>query len=185
MGSLIGPLPDWVPELVAGSFRFTPAIAGVLHNEWTLQRVTNQEVVVVNTTTSEELAIPRQFLGHVAGGIVTLTKRLECEAGRVRPANRDVITMPAPSREPRVRSEGSADVVPIRETERSPSRSRRMLRTLVALGCLACMAAVYLVAVYVLRDARTSTRFRRSAGRPVLPASHQPVLAPLVQPGKK
>jgi hypothetical protein len=176
----MGPLPEWIPELVAGSFRFLPPISGVRQNEWTLHRVTSHEVVVMNTATSEELAIPRRFLGNVRSGVVTLTKRLESSNSRVRPANRDVIVMPSPSGAPRVRSVLPAEVVAIREGEPSVSRSRRLMRALVALGCLAC-----LIVVYVLRDARNSARFRHSSVRPAHPVSHQPALAPLVPPQKK
>src|SRR6188472_401053 len=126
MSQPMGPLPEWVPELVAGSFRFSPPISGVKHNEWTLHRVTSHEVLVMNTATSEELAIPRRFLGNVMSGVVTLTKRLESSDSRVRPANRDVIVMPSPSGAPRVRSELPAEVVAIREVEPSVSRSRRL-----------------------------------------------------------
>jgi hypothetical protein len=177
---LLEPLPEWVPKLVAGSFRFTPPIAGVANNEWTLHRITSREVIVVNASTSDELAISRRHLGSVTNGVVMLTKRLEFTEGRIRPANRDVVELLPASRVPRVRPQRPAEVVAIRELEPTESRSRRLFRTLIALGCLAC-----LIAVYVFRDARTPIRFRRFSARPVLPVAHQPVLAPLVLPGKK
>lgn len=179
MSQVLGPLPEWVPELVTGSFRFSPAIAGAARNEWRLHRVTGDEVVVVNAETSEEVAVPRRFLSNVANGAVILTKSLECAAGRVRPLNREIIQMPAPSNAPRVRFARTAEVVAIRETEYIPSQWKRILRALIAVGCLACI-----VAVYVFRDARGS-RIRRSSIRPAHPASHQPVLVPLVQQQKK
>lgn len=177
---MMGPMPEWVPELVAGSFRFSPPIAGVIHNEWMLHRVTGQEVIVVNTATADELAIPRRFLGNVMNGVVILTKRLEFSGGRILPANRDVIVIPSPRGARLVPTDRPAEVVAIREDEPAVSGSRRLLRTLIALGCLAC-----LIAVYVLRDARNSARLRRSSIRRVLPASHQPELAPLVQQQKR
>lgn len=141
--------------------------------------MTGNEVVVVNAETSEELAIPRRFLSRVVNGAAILTKSLECDAGRVRPLNREVIQMPAPNGAPRVRLARTAEVVAISETEHAPSQWKRILRTLVALGCLACI-----VAVYVFRDARGS-RIRRFSTRPTPPASHQPELAPLIQQQRK
>lgn len=176
---LMGPLPEWVPELVAGSFRFSPAIAGAARNEWTLDRVTAHEVVVINAESAEKIAIPRRFLASFANGAVILTKRLEAVPGRVRPLNRDVIVMPPPSGAPRVRAAHGSEVIAIRETEQPPASWKRILRTLVALGCLACI-----VALYVFRDARSS-RIKRPSIRPTPPASHQPVLEPLIQQQRK
>jgi hypothetical protein len=176
-----GPLPAWVPELARRRFRFTPAIQGVLHNEWTLRDITWDDVVVVNVASRETMSIPRRFFGdgkHIedAVGVVTLLKRLEYADGRVRPMHRAVIEM-RPADGPRVRLSRPAEVVEIREAKRPEPRWKHFLRVAIALGCLLCI-----VAVYVFRDAKSHQRVRRSSTRPTGPAPHQPeseLLAPL------
>lgn len=78
---------------------FYPAIVGIEHNEWILRRVSSSEVQVINTKTSEELWIPRRFLGEVSAIedpfiIAGLVKELEYKGGAVAPHRRRVIEMP-------------------------------------------------------------------------------------------
>jgi hypothetical protein len=175
------PLHAWpeVPELARRSFRFSPPIAGIAPNEWTLRRVTSDEAVVRNTATQQELSIPRRLMGDVSRldelvRVVALLKRLEYSDGIIRPVNRSVVEMPAAGDAPRVRSAQPAEVVVIREEPTPTPRWKHYLRISVALGCLACF-----IAVYVFREGR-SARVRRFSGRPSRlvphpPASIQPI----------
>lgn len=166
-----GPLPSWVPELARRRFRFTPVIADAGPNEWTLHRVTWDEVIVLNVTTDAELSIPRRLFGQAedveeAVGLVRLPKRLVAVGGRARPLDRHVIEL-RPADGPRVRTERAAEVIAIREAEAPVPRWRKPLRVLVAAACLLCI-----VALYVFRDAKSQGRIRRFSTRPIRPASH-------------
>ena len=86
-------------ELRHGRFSFYPAIVGVQHNEWILRRATWTEVLVANAKTSEEICIPRRFVGEVSSieapyRIVGLVKELEYREGVVLPHRRVVLEMP-------------------------------------------------------------------------------------------
>jgi len=60
------PLHVWpqVPELARRRFSFSPPIAGIANNEWTLHCIAADEAVVRNVATQEELSIPRRFVGN-------------------------------------------------------------------------------------------------------------------------
>ncbi len=181
---IAGPLPSWVPELARRRFRFAPAIADAGPNEWTLHRVTWDEVIVLNAATSAELSIPRRVFGPAENaeapvGLVTLLKRLEAVDGRARPVDRQVIEL-RPADGPRVHAERIAEVVAIREEEAPVPRWRRSLRILVAAACLLCI-----VAVYVFRDAKSQARIRRFSTRPIRPASHPSGTELLIPPGRR
>jgi hypothetical protein len=174
------PLHVWpsVPELARRRFCFSPAISGIAHNEWTLHHVNSDEAVVRNVASQEELSIPRRVIGNISRleepvRAVALLKRLEYHDGRVRPADRAVIPMPPASDAPRVRPALPATVVPISEEPPATPRWRYYLRISVALGCLACI-----VAVYVLRQGRAG-RVRRPSTRPAPLVLHSPESAPL------
>ena len=86
-------------ELRHGRFSFYPAIVGVHHNEWILRRATWTDILVANAKTSEEICIPRRFVGEVSSieapyRIVGLVKELEYREGVVLPHRRSVIEMP-------------------------------------------------------------------------------------------
>src|SRR4051812_10359936 len=86
-------------ELRHGRFSFYPAIVGVHHNEWILRRATWTDILVANAKTSEEICIPRSFVGEVSSieapyRIVGLIKELEYREGVVLPHRRSVIEMP-------------------------------------------------------------------------------------------
>ena len=92
-------IPTPFDEIGRRPFLFYPAIVGIEHNEWMLRRVGPSEVQVLNTKTSEELWIPRRFLGEVSAIedpflIAGLVKELEYKDGAVLPHRRRVIEMP-------------------------------------------------------------------------------------------
>ena len=182
--SWLGRGAAWAPELARRTFRFSPAIAGTSHNEWSLHHVSSDEVVVRNAVSSEELAIPRRYFGDVSRLeapvlLVALHKRLEYAEGRVRPLFRGVITMPPATDAPRVRTVAPAAVVPIREVPEPKPRWWHYLRISVALSCVACI-----VVVYVLRQGRPS-RVRRSVERPARLVPHSPASIPQVLQQKR
>ena len=152
-------------ELRHGRFSFFPAIVGVEHNEWILRRATWTDILVANAKTSEEICIPRHFVGEVSSieapyRIVGLVKELEYREGLVLPHRRSVIEMPRavndfgrsslrPAPYPR-----PAGVVAIRAEPNGESRAWRVLRGSVAAGFLACLAVIF-----VVRDAHLGTGF--------------------------
>lgn len=89
-------------ELTDRRFSFYPPIIGVEHNEWTLEQATWSEMIVRNTKTDLEIAIPRKFFGNVSlveepVVIVGLNKELQYRTGAVWPTERKVLSMPAPA----------------------------------------------------------------------------------------
>lgn len=111
------PLHD---ELADRAFSFYPPILGIEHNEWRLKEATWSEIVVRNTKSGLEAAIPRKLVGSVAQVdepvmIVGLTRELEYRTGSVWPTDRKVRAMPAPPLRPVLRmakTEGEADGEP-------------------------------------------------------------------------
>ncbi len=92
--------PDF-SALAGRTFSFYPAIRNLEHNEWTLERRTWSEVLVRNLASSEEIWIPRNYLGEVSSSdspvlIVGLHRELEFKAGAVWPFKKPVIEMPRP-----------------------------------------------------------------------------------------
>ena len=150
-------------ELRHGRFSFYPAIVGVHHNEWILRRATWTDILVANAKTSEEICIPRRFVGEVSSieapyRIVGLIKELEYREGVVLPHRRSVIEMPRAvndfsrsSLRPAFYSR-PAGVVAIRAEPNKESRVWRVLRGSVAAGFLVCMAVIF-----VVRDAHLGT----------------------------
>jgi len=152
-------------ELRHGRFSFYPAIVGVQHNEWILRRATWTDILVANAKTSDEICIPRRFVGEISSieapyRIVGLVKELEYREGVVLPHRRVVLEMPRavgdfsrsnlrPAFYPR-----PAGVVAIRAEPDSESRFRRVLRGSVAAGILACLAVIF-----VVRDAHLGSGF--------------------------
>lgn len=171
-GRMRGPLiPTPLDQLGRRAFSFYPAIVGIEHNEWALRRITWSEVGVVNRKTSQELWIPRRFVGEVSATeepyvIVGLVKELEHKAGTVLPHIRRVIEMPrvvngassvaAPLFVPAT----LAPVISIRPEVGAQSRTGRRVLAWIAAGILACLAAA-LALILVgghrrgLRDLRT------------------------------
>jgi hypothetical protein len=170
----VPPIASPLSQLGSAPFCFYPPIAGIEHNEWIFRRATWDEIQVINTKTSEELAIPRHLVGEVSmiGEpvlIVGLIKEIEYREGALYPVVRRVIEMPRavndwrraglrPSEVP-----GPAPVVGIKVE--SGTRSRNWIGTITA-GLLACMAFVT-----VFRDSATTSRLlaRQSAVHVNLP----------------
>lgn len=154
-------LPGPLGELGRRRFAFYPAIKGVEHNEWILGRASWTEVQVVNANSAEELWIPRRLLGEVSRAdgpvaIVGLLKELEYRQGVVLPHARRVIEMPrAVNDSPRPVSAHPhpGTVVAIRPEPVGDSRARKLLRGSVAVGMLACVAAIF-----VVRDLHVGTQ---------------------------
>jgi len=168
----VPPIKSPLGELGSAPFSFYPPILNVERNEWIFRRATWNEIQVVNTKTSEELSIPRHFVGEVSLVsepviIVGLTKEIEYRAGAVYPHVRRVIEMPrAVNGAPRLRMAAPAQpaaVVGIRVE--SEKRSRSVIGTITA-GLLACMALVT-----VFRDSAITSRLlaRQSSTRAALP----------------
>ena len=162
-------------ELRHGRFSFYPAIVGVQHNEWVLRRATWTDVVVANAKTSEEVCIPRRFVGEISSieapfRIVGLVKELEFREGVVVPHRRIVLEMPRAVNESgrpsprRMRYPQPAGVVAIRAEAIGDSRFWRMLRGSIAAGILVCLAVIF-----VVRDAHLGTRFGWTSAPPKLP----------------
>src|SRR5579864_7477455 len=166
-------------ELRHGRFSFYPAIVGVQHNEWILRRATWTDILVANAKTSEEICIPRRFVGEVSSieapfRIVGLVKELEYREGMILPHRRSVIEMPRAvndfgrsSLRPALYGR-PAGVVAIRAELHSESRFWRVLRGSIAAGILACLAVIF-----VVRDAHLGTRFGWTSPTPRLPNLNQ------------
>ncbi len=93
------PIPPSLDHLVTRPFSFYPPIIGVEHNEWLFRKATWSEILVVNCKTSNEIWIPRRFIGEVSRVddpvlIVGLKLEIEYKAGAVWPFQRRVIQMP-------------------------------------------------------------------------------------------
>jgi hypothetical protein len=168
-------IPTPLDQIGRRPFLFYPAIVGIEHNEWMLRRVSNAEVQVVNTKTSEELWIPRRFLGEVSAIedpfiIAGLVKELEYKGGAVLPHRRRVIEMPrvvngsvVGSLEDTVSRAPApiklAPVIGIR-VERGPtSRTGRRLLTWIVASILVCVIMAEALIVFgghrrILRDPR-------------------------------
>jgi hypothetical protein len=144
----VSPPPIPAPlEPIGSEFSFYPPIANIPHNRWVYRRSTWSEILVVNAVTSEELWLPRRFLGGVSGEpvVVGLLKELEYRAGVVYPRVRRVIEMPRPSRTPEKPHEKPAVVVGIRVESRRDSRTGRIILGTIAAGLLAWVS--FLVAI--------------------------------------
>ncbi|MBI5085055.1 MAG: hypothetical protein HZB13_10725 [Acidobacteria bacterium] len=88
-------------ELLDRPFSFYPPIGGVENNEWRLREATWSEMVVRNTQSDLEVAIPRQYFAGVSETdkpvmIVGLTQELEYKTGAIWPVKRRMFSMPAP-----------------------------------------------------------------------------------------
>lgn len=91
--------PSSLESLKGRPFSFFPPVVNVEHNEWTFDKATWSEVVVINTKTGQEVYVPRRFLGEISKVdepvmIVGLKRELEYKAGALWPYERRVIEMP-------------------------------------------------------------------------------------------
>jgi hypothetical protein len=148
-------LPAPYDQLGHRPFSFYPAIVNIAHNDWRLRRVTWSEILVVNTRTSEEIWVPRRFLGELSRTdepvmIVGLIRELEFKAGQVVPHVRRIIEMPrAVNESPRPQSPGpemkAPGVVGIRYESGAEKRIGRFILYALAAGIVGC---VLLIAVF-------------------------------------
>ncbi|SRR5579883_28338 len=165
----VPPIASPLGQLGSSPFSFYPPILGIERNEWIFRRATWNEIQVMNTKTSEEVWIPRHFVGEVSMVgepvvIVGLTKEIECRQGIVYPHVRRVIEMPravnGPLRPRSARPSRPAAVVGIRVE--SGKRPRGWIGSIAA-GLLACMAFVS-----VFRDSAITSRLLSRQSSPHL-----------------
>jgi hypothetical protein len=133
------------------AFAFYPAIRNAEYNQWTYLRETWSEVLVANAKTSEEVWIPRHFLGRISSAdqpvpIIGLTRELELKAGAVWPYQRQVISMPSP---PRAGGEVPRPPSPAAPSESAPtpplstdSQMGRLIGYALLFGLGLCLLAV-------------------------------------------
>lgn len=136
-------------------FSFYPALVNIEHNEWRLRRASWSEILVANTRTSEEIWIPRRFVGEISRTddpvmIVGLTKELEYKAGQVIPHIRRVIQMPRAvndiprTAEPSPEVRSASGVVGIRFESGTEKRLGKLILWALVAGIAACIAIVTL-----------------------------------------
>ncbi len=149
----IPPLPTPLEQLGSRRFSFFPPIFGVEKNEWLFRRANWSELIVMNVGSSEELLIPRRFVGEVSSIedpvlLVGLRKELEYRENAVWPMERRVIEMPiAVGAEPLPsRPRGPAAVVRI--TLHSSPRTRPIR---VFIGAVVVLVFLILVVTGVLK----------------------------------
>ena len=93
------PLPPPFDRFPDRPFSFHPAIVGIEHNEWQVREASWSEVLIRNKTTSDELWIPRQYVGEPSRIedpviIVGLNRELEYKGGMLVPFKSRVLNMP-------------------------------------------------------------------------------------------
>jgi hypothetical protein len=93
------PSPSALETMGKRPFSFYPPVVNIEHNEWFFESSTWSEVLVINTKTSQEVWVPRRFLGEVSKVdepvmIVGLRRELEYKAGSLWPFERRVIELP-------------------------------------------------------------------------------------------
>jgi hypothetical protein len=146
----IPPIPPPLEHLGARPFSFYPAILNIEHNEWLFRKATWSEILVHNVKTSEELWIPRRFLGEISLVedpvlIVGLVKELEYRRGAVLPHQRRVIEMPVAVGDrphpPSARPE-PAPVVGIRLEPGAETRIGRLILGTLMVGVLGTLGVV-------------------------------------------
>ena len=139
-------------EALSGKkFSFYPAIRNIAHNEWTFERATWAEALVLNIQGGQEVWIPRNYIGSVSSAdepvlIVGLNRELEFKAGAVWPHRKTVIEMPAP-RVPRPPDPGKTPSAPAGGVPATPEAESQMGRFVGGALALALAACLMLVAV--------------------------------------
>lgn len=150
----VPPVPPPLAQLGARRFSFYPAILNIQHNEWIYRQATWSEVLVQNAKSSQEVWVPRPYLGEISRVdepvmIVGLLKELEYEAGAIRPVERRVIEIPravneSPGVRPRRAQAAPAPVVGIRLEDSPTSRVSKFVGAGVALGLVSCVLGISL-----------------------------------------
>jgi hypothetical protein len=146
------PIPPPLEVLRNQPFSFYPPILNIEHNEWQYRKATWSEVLVVNTRSSQEIWIPRRFLGEISRiedpvVIVGLLKELEYRGGAVWPYERRVIEMPVAVGAASLRPAGPqkaepAPVVGIRLESKTDSHILRLVGGALVLGIVAAYFVV-------------------------------------------
>jgi hypothetical protein len=149
----VQPIPPPIEHLGQRPFSFYPPILNTEHNEWVFRRSTWSEILVANTKTSNEIWVPRRFVGEISRieepiMILGLLKELEYKSGQVWPAERRVIEIP------RAVNEGfrpmplepfpstPAPVVGIRLESGPESRIGKLIGVVLVGGILGCFLLV-------------------------------------------
>jgi hypothetical protein len=139
------PVPPPFEHLGHRPFSFYPAIVGIPHNEWRYKQATWSEVLVVNTQSSDEMWVPRRYLGELASTeepvmIWGLTKELELKAGVLVPHVRRVLEMPRAVGEvprPPAAAPRPAQVVNISLDTKTENRIGRLIGAVLIVGVTA------------------------------------------------
>jgi hypothetical protein len=162
------PIPPPLEHLGTRPFSFYPAIINVDHNEWLFRKATWSEVLVVNCKSSEEIWIPRRFLGEISRVddpvlIVGLNKELEYKGGAVWPFQRRVLEMPVavgggvtPANS-ETEPSASARVVGIRVPPNTESRIFRLIAGALLVGILLYVGVVSLTRIGEVKQRASST----------------------------
>ncbi len=145
-------VPPTIDQLGDRPFSFYPPLIGVEHNEWTFIKTTWSETLVRNRTTTQDVWIPRRFVGEVSKiaepvVIVVLNKELELKGGMVLPHERRVIELP---RSPVLDRPRAADEPPAPKpvspmaarAEGAESRVGRLILFAIGGLVLVCVAAL-------------------------------------------
>jgi len=147
----ISPLPVPLQQLGGRRFSFYPPIRNLDHNEWLYRRATWSEVVIVNTSTGEEVCVPRAVIGDVSITdhpivIVGLKRELEWKEGAICTHRRPVIELPVAVNQSGFvvppHPERLAPVVSIRLESHRKLYTGRKIGVGLMLGAVACWVAV-------------------------------------------
>lgn len=148
------PLPPQLESLGRRPFSFYPPVLNIEHNEWHYQKASWSEILVVNSKTSQEVWVPRRFLGEVSRVdepimIVGLKRELEYKAGALYPHERRVIEMPKAVNDyarPGILEQeppSPASVVGIRLDD-AESRIGKLIAVALVVGIVGCVVVVSL-----------------------------------------
>ena len=140
-------------ETLSGKkFSFYPAIRNIEHNEWTFERATWSEALVINIQGGQQVWIPRNYIGSVSSAdepvlIVGLSRELDFKAGAVWPHRKIVIEMPAlPA--PRPSGPGKTPTPPaggVPATSEAESKVGRFVGGALAIALATCLMLVAVV----------------------------------------
>jgi len=151
------------------TFAFYPALLGVEHNEWRLEKATWSEILVRNTQTDAEFWIPRRFVGEVSYTgdpilIVGLNVELEVKGGMVVAHQRRVIAMPGTppvTADNSTTAPGVPDHGPVSEM-RLDRNDRRVLKLIGWMVAGALVLVFLLLNASRIRDVRQQVVFTGS-----------------------
>ena len=170
----VPPISTPLDHLGQRPFSFYPAILNIDHNSWLLRRSTWSEILVANTSTHQEIWVPRQYLGNVSSVdepvlIVGLTKELEYNAGQLIPHRRRVFEMPASRRDAPVGPGPVGESAPGHgpsKSARSEGAEKRVGRLIAGALVLGIAACIVLIGLF-----RTSRQGARIVYNPIFQAN--------------